>query len=289
MLISANSGLYSFRAGQPRYLFTDSIRFLAAAGFRAIDINFSAVIYREPDRVEPLLLGDDWRERVEDLDRLIKSLGLHIYMSHLPFFEYADTGDPEREFRFAMTERALEASSVLGVKWAVAHPSNLPDYEAAKRATGEYLDRFLKKAEDLGLGIAIENMPKPAGYFSSGIEALCRLIDERGGGMGFCLDSGHLHVTGPDPAATIRAIGGRLKTLHLHDNFGDKDQHLAPFLGTINWRTYAESLRDCGYEGDLNFEVHPIRQPGVTEKMRELHAAYVFSAGEAVLSMLNDR
>jgi sugar phosphate isomerase/epimerase len=104
--------------------------------------------------------------------------------------------------------------------------------------------------------------------------------------MGFCLDSGHLHVTGSDPAETIKAIGGRLKTLHLHDNFGDKDQHLAPFLGTINWRTYAESLRDCGYEGDLNFEVNPLRQPGVTETMRELYAGYVLSSGETILNML---
>jgi sugar phosphate isomerase/epimerase len=263
--------------------------FLSSIGFKAVDINFSASIYHEEDRIETILHGANWEKNIEEAKRLAEEKGLHIYMSHLPFFEYGNTDDPEREFRFEMTGRALEASRLLGVKWAVAHPSNLPDYQAAKRATGEYLDRFLKKAGDLGLGIAIENMPKPAGYFSSGIEALCSLIDERGGGMGFCLDSGHLHVTGPDPAATIRAIGGRLKTLHLHDNFGDKDQHLAPFLGTINWRTYAESLRDCGYEGDLNFEVHPLRQPGVTEKMRERHAVYVFSAGETILDMLNGR
>jgi sugar phosphate isomerase/epimerase len=99
----------------------------------------------------------------------------------------------------------------------------------------------------------MENMPKPTGYFSSDIEALCRLIDERGGGMGFCLDSGHLHVTGSDPDETIRAIGGRLKTLHLHDNFGDKDQPLAPFLGTINWRTYAESLPGLWVRGGPEF------------------------------------
>jgi sugar phosphate isomerase/epimerase len=285
MLLSSNSGFYSFRAGEERYPFTESLRFLSRAGFEAVDVNFCAVIYHEKDQIEMLLLADDWREKVEEIGRLAGELGLRLYMSHLPFFEYGNLDDPERKFRFDMTERALEASAMLGISWAVVHPSNLPDYETAKKATNEYLDFVLKKAESVG--IAIENMPRPAGYFGSDIESLCRLIDERGEQMGLCFDSGHLHKAGGSMAEAINAIGGRLKTLHLHDNFGDADRHLPPFMGTIDWKALAGALRQIDYQGDLNFEVGPLKHPELSEEIRERHARYVVSAGRVLLNMIH--
>ena len=49
-------------------------------------------------------------------------------------------------------------------------------------------------------------------------------------------------------------MGGRIKALHIHDNDGEDDEHLAPFTGSINWPAFCECMRNIGYSGDLSFE-----------------------------------
>lgn len=48
--------------------------------------------------------------------------------------------------------------------------------------------------------------------------------------------------------------GGRIKALHIHDNDGEDDEHLAPFTGSINWPAFCECMRNIGYSGDFSFE-----------------------------------
>ena len=55
----------------------------------------------------------------------------------------------------------------------------------------------------------------------------------------------------PEYAAVL---GRRIKCLHVHDNNGSSDQHMAPLTGTVNWGNFCSSLRDAGYDGDLSFE-----------------------------------
>ncbi|MBQ4563687.1 MAG: hypothetical protein IJA58_04310 [Lachnospiraceae bacterium] len=41
----------------------------------------------------------------------------------------------------------------------------------------------------------------------------------------------------------------------MHDNLGDSDDHLIPFLGIIDWYAIADVLAEIGYEGDLSMEL----------------------------------
>ena len=52
----------------------------------------------------------------------------------------------------------------------------------------------------------------------------------------------------------IPILGKRIKALHIHDNDGRDDLHLAPMTGTINWAVLCECLKQIGYNGDLSFE-----------------------------------
>jgi sugar phosphate isomerase/epimerase len=55
--------------------------------------------------------------------------------------------------------------------------------------------------------------------------------------VGFCLDSGHQAVFGTAPIAVwIASLGPYLGQLHLHDNSGDQDEHLALGRGRIDFR-----------------------------------------------------
>jgi sugar phosphate isomerase/epimerase len=275
------------RPGKKRNTFPEMIDFFSRIGFEAVDVNFSASIYREEDRIETILHKKGWEKGIEEVKMLADKKNLHIYMGHLPFFEYGNEDDPERKFRFEMTGRSLEACAMMGIKWAVVHPSNLQNYESAKKATNNYLDKVQKKANDLGVGIAIENMPKPQGFFSTDINALCRLNDERGPGLGCCYDTGHAHVARIPMYESIIALGKRIKTLHVHDNFGQQDNHIPAFMGTIDWTALTKGLVDAGYEGDFNFEVNPLKTIDPTEAMREAHARYILESGRKLLSMMN--
>ena len=60
--------------------------------------------------------------------------------------------------------------------------------------------------------------------------------------VGVCLDLGHAHATVGIPAA-VETLGKRIKSLHVHDNHGVRDEHLWPGDGTIDWLQVAALLK----------------------------------------------
>jgi sugar phosphate isomerase/epimerase len=55
--------------------------------------------------------------------------------------------------------------------------------------------------------------------------------------IGFCLDVGHQAVFSRSPLKQwIDTLGDHLKQLHLHDNFGESDDHLALGSGNIDFQ-----------------------------------------------------
>ena len=72
--------------------------------------------------------------------------------------------------------------------------------------------------------------------------------------FGFCLDIGHLLVLGLDSKTCLETLGNRVKALHIHDNDGFDDLHLAPYLGLNDWEKFLKGIIAINYTGDLNFE-----------------------------------
>jgi sugar phosphate isomerase/epimerase len=69
-----------------------------------------------------------------------------------------------------------------------------------------------------------------------------------------CLDFGHAFLLG-DVVEAVEVTSGHLVTTHVHDNHGKVDEHLAPFLGSIDWPSALMTLQKVGYDGTLLFEV----------------------------------
>ena len=68
--------------------------------------------------------------------------------------------------------------------------------------------------------------------------------------------------------------------LHLHDNYGTRDDHSMPYFGTIDWEEIMRALRDIGYEGTFNYEVAATHLPMA---LREDHARYLVDAAKMLL------
>ncbi|MFQ9872569.1 MAG: sugar phosphate isomerase/epimerase family protein [Oscillospiraceae bacterium] len=69
-----------------------------------------------------------------------------------------------------------------------------------------------------------------------------------------CLDTGHSHLVRQPLAQEARLLGKHLKLLHVHDNCGFNDEHLAPGYGSIPWPEFLSALRDIGYDGVFSAE-----------------------------------
>ncbi|MBQ2956870.1 MAG: sugar phosphate isomerase/epimerase [Clostridia bacterium] len=74
----------------------------------------------------------------------------------------------------------------------------------------------------------------------------------------FCYDTGHSNLIGRDIYTIIRQLGHRIECLHIHDNDGWSDQHLAPYMGCADWNRFIGGMREIGYDGVLNFESHGV-------------------------------
>ena len=158
----------------------------------------------------------------------------------------------------------------------ITHWNETPEGREAVRprvdALRRSLDELIPVARDLGIPLALENMPGDTW------EVLDRLFDETPPDLvGLCYDSGHANIVVKDrPADGIEHLErhlDRLQALHLHDNDGSGDQHRPPFYGTVDWPRLVADIRRSAYPRMLSFEL-AMREPCPTEPAAFLADAY---------------
>ncbi len=142
----------------------------------------------------------------------------------------------------------VKVAKALDATMVVCHVPNLEPHAADLNRDLEILNRLADIIDEHGLKLAIETGP-PASYI---IELADRINRPS---VGLNLDTGHSFLLGEDPAAVARDMGARLFTTHLQDNFGENDDHQAPGMGFIDWRSTLRALLDTGYDGPLLVEV----------------------------------
>lgn len=253
----------------PAYSIKNALDDLKAAGFLYVDAN----LWNLSKRGMPLS-QDNWKEWVQEMRAYADAIGLAFRQTHgqtLSDLQWDDMNYPDREFVFAMNYRCIEASKILGAEWMVMHPYNLPHDPLYNRKKGleanvAYLAPYVEYAKKMGVGIAVENMVdyghRRRRYCAGDPEELIELVDHiHDPAVGMCIDTGHANNSGVHVPSFIRMAGDRLKCTHVNDNLGDKDSHLPPYFGSIDWKDTVQALRDIHYEGDFSFELNPQSYP----------------------------
>jgi sugar phosphate isomerase/epimerase len=193
------------------------------------------------------------QEATSELAARLKEHRLEIFSLHSPterdLAPGRDTGvpisisDTERIRRIdAMDEvkRALEVAELIPVRYLVQHlgtgrqSADPRKFDAAFNSL-EHLSVFAKAR---GVTIALENTPDELGSPAS----LHQFIQETHlHDLKLCFDSGHAQLEGGIlPGWEI--MRDRAVMAHLHDTRGDKDDHLLPWEGSIDWRAAIEAL-----------------------------------------------
>lgn len=286
--LAATSLLYSAHPGAPRYSIFEAVDFFADKGFDAMDVNFSATILSGEHLHEPMLDGDDWRERMERLRVRAGERGLRLICSHAPYHHKYDPNAPGYPMCGEMMHRAIEATGLLGGTHIVMHPLMTPDRDVTLvDETASALEPLVRYAEQFGVRVAVENMR------CTSPEALAEIADRVGADV--CWDVGHAHVYGLEQEASLAALGKRVKVVHIHDNYGlrtgslaskgpsHSDLHLPPFMGTVDWDSFLRGLDRIGFEGAFNYEVKGSKLPPA---VREEYTRYLIRAAEELMGRL---
>jgi len=108
------------------------------------------------------------------------------------------------------------------------------------------LEHLTLHARHAGVTICLENTTSEMGETAY----LRAFVDEtRLTGLRINFDIGHAHLTaGPEPervAKSLEPVRDLVASAHIHDNHGEKDEHLPPYDGTIDWPAALKLLREA--------------------------------------------
>jgi sugar phosphate isomerase/epimerase len=228
------------------------------------------------------------KAHVKEIAEWFRGSGIPLNSVHSPLFadyEWGRAGAPpinitatDRAHRIeAMDEikRALEIAEQIPFRFLVQHMGTPNEsfsekkFEAAMTSI-EHLRAF---AKPLGVRILLENIPNEL----STPDKLVDLIHQAHfDDVGVCFDFGHAHIMSSVPEA-FEILRNYVKSSHVHDNSKDKDSHLWPGQGTIDWEQAMELLRSAPQTPPLLLELehddktNPLEKlPGAFEKLERI-------------------
>src|ERR1700734_1462768 len=219
---------------------------IAAAGFAAVEV-FCAphhFNYNDPQAVREL--GDGLREHKVALH----SLHAPTERDWSPGRESGvplSISDPERIRRLDAVDeikRTLEGSEKVPCKYLIQHIGHGRQMADPRKLDAAFtsLENLSMFAKARGVTIALENTPDELGAPGS----LHHFItDTHLHDLKLCFDIGHAHVE-EGVAASFDAMRDRIVTAHIHDNHGEKDEHLLPYTGTIDWKAALGGIAGAG-------------------------------------------
>jgi sugar phosphate isomerase/epimerase len=138
------------------------------------------------------------------------------------------------------------------------------------------LEHLILHAKHVGVTICVENTTSEMGAPSY----LRSFVDEtRLTGLRFNFDIGHAHLAqGPEEERipnSFEPLKDLIASTHIHDNHGEKDEHLAPYDGSIDWPASLKLLRTTPAASDLplTLELKEKSGPEAPGLADQLHAA----------------
>ncbi|MEW6219337.1 MAG: sugar phosphate isomerase/epimerase family protein [Thermodesulfobacteriota bacterium] len=198
---------------------------------------------------------------------------------HAPFTDLfpGSSSAPQRAHARQRLCQALELVPIFGPRAVICHLGTrglhpgLPATDWLGYSL-ELWQEMLAATEPSGVPIMLENTYEPDGrYHRAVFEAIASPR------LGFCLDVGHaLAMANRPPAAWLAELAPWLGHLHLHDNHGSRDEHLAIGRGLIDFPDLFRRL--AGWPRPLGLTLEPHTEPDLWQSLTTLAAMPEFAA-----------
>lgn len=255
-----------------------AIELIAKAGFDAWDFSMFDMARYDWENMcivesNHPLRGNDYLKFARRLKQIGLDNGIHCNQSHAPF--------PVRIKEILdLQKRAIECTAEAGGKICVIHPDN---YKSAEENAEMFFD-LLPFAKECGVKIATENMWQWDDATDRASFSACATAEDFNKHLDVvndeylvaCLDLGHAEMMGDMSSAPgmIKALGKRLKALHVHDNDRWHDSHQIPFSMDMDFDAIAKALKEIEYDGYITLEadqyLKAYNEENVFEGIKEL-------------------
>jgi sugar phosphate isomerase/epimerase len=174
-------------------------------------------------------------------------------------------------------KRAIDISEDLPYPRLVLHMGGPRETADPRKRDAAFssLEHLILHAHHAGVVISLENTTSEMGD----PQYLRNFVDEtRLTGLRFNFDIGHAHLADGPEAERIEKSFAPMRELiagvHLHDNHGDKDEHLAPYDGTIAWPAAITLLKTGPMENlPLTLEMKEKTAPDAPTPAEQLETA----------------
>lgn len=242
-----------------RFGIEEAVKLLKRVGYDCVDYGKTCSGYTHTGWLFDL--NDSEFEAVFRRDyEIIKEGGLFVSQIHAPFPTYPDDAPETFDRMVEAIRKSIIAASYLHAPYAVIHCAMRcgwavdDDPQKTREMNYKVFEKLIPTSKETGVLIALENMPCvgiPSCTPEEVIDYMDMMHTDR---MVALLDTGHSNITKIAPADFALKLGGRLKALHIHDNFSDRDAHTIPYLGNIDWAKFSSALKTIGYNGVFSFE-----------------------------------
>lgn len=232
---------------------TEAFAHIKKAGFRYVDYNFG-----RDYEAQSGIYSAGFQGYFEQIQEDAQKIGVTLVQAHAPMGK--PLCDEDGSF-LASTLRCVDACGAWGIPNLVVHSGYAeglsPEETFAKNR--EFFMPLLERAERYGVNILVENfnrMWKEGLYWIDNALDLLRMIEVVDHPLFHAVwDTGHANMKEMPQDEALRLLGSHVRALHVQDNLGNKDSHIAPFSGTLNLDSLMHGLLDIGYEGYFTFEV----------------------------------
>ncbi len=258
-------------------------RLIKQAGFEAIDWNIDHA-WKRDDVLEnganaKCIFTQDMKDILaywaDHLDA-IRENGLQIGQAHAPFpahtMPYVSKHPDFLDFSIEIYKKCILFCHQVGCPYLIIHgisrraDSDYPNLIELEQDNQKLYESLIPTLQKTNVTVCMENLltgsydHRLVGHCSEPHKAAAFIdsLNEKAGKecFGLCLDVGHLFLLHIDFTHYISVLGHRIKTLHLHDNDGINDCHLAPYTGNVPWANLLQALKSVGYHGTINFETY---------------------------------
>jgi len=211
----------------------------------------------------PMHLDYHDRAAVAAAGNRLRATSMRAASFHAPFADRIDITALDADARAAAVRELVEASeaaALMGAETLVLHPG--PEREG-RPPEAEFLQRMRHAADslnqvadrccELGVNLVLENM-LPHLLFGHINDMLYLLGSIHTCAVGTCLDTGHAYLA-RELGTVIHKLSGHLHMVHVNDNCGDRDDHLPPGEGHIDWARVLNDLHTHQFKGTLILEL----------------------------------
>lgn len=216
------------------FLLPSMLQGIASAGIKKVEIFCASTHFRYRDP-----------QPVKELASALSDNQIELHSLHAPTERNSigsresgqsiSISDPERIRRQDAVDevkRALEVAERIPLKFLIQHMGSSRQAADSRNIDAAFssLEHLVVFAKQRGVTIAVENTPNELGAPAS----LVQFVKETRLDLRFCFDIGHAHLDA-GVGESFELMRSRVATTHIHDNHGEKDEHLLPYGGTIDW------------------------------------------------------